>query len=72
MFLAKYYRFEPNYCSHIVKLFMSSENYPTVDDENKEIIMNPFLELKSRGKTIVIVTHDKSLDPFFDRIVKLD
>lgn len=72
MFHAKDYRFDPNYCSHIVKLFMSSEKYPTVDDENKETIMNLFLELKSRDKTIVIVTHDKTLDPFFDRIVKLD
>lgn len=50
-------------------LILADEPTGNVDDENAKIIMDLFLELKKRGKTIVIVTHDRSLNNYFDQIV---
>ncbi len=43
------------------KIILADEPTGTVDDKNKEIIMDLFERLKNEGKTIIIVTHDSLL-----------
>lgn len=53
------------------ELILADEPTGNIDDENKRIIMDIFLKMKDMGKTIIIVTHDTSLNKYFDRIIYL-
>lgn len=53
------------------EIVLADEPTGNVDDENKEIIINILKILKDMGKTIIVVTHDTSLDGYFDDIVYL-
>ena len=53
------------------ELILADEPTGNIDDENKRIIMDIFLKMKDMGKTIIMVTHDTSLNKYFDRIIYL-
>lgn len=53
------------------ELILADEPTGNIDDENKRIIMDIFLKMKDMGKTIIIVTHDTSLNKYFDKIIHL-
>lgn len=53
-------------------IILADEPTGNVDDENKEIIIKILLKLKEEGKTIIVVTHDTSLDKYFDEIIVLE
>lgn len=53
-------------------IILADEPTGNVDDENKEMIIEILSKLKETGKTIIVVTHDTSLDKYFDDIIVLD
>lgn len=53
-------------------LVLADEPTGNVDEENKIKIMEIFKTLNMLGKTIVIVTHDISLNEYFDHVVIID
>lgn len=53
------------------KLVLADEPTGNVDEENKGLILELFKSLNEQGKTIVIVTHDHSIDSYFDEIIDL-
>lgn len=53
-------------------VIFADEATASVDSENKKMIMDILKVLNKEGKTIVFVTHDKSLVSYFDRIVHLE
>ena len=53
-------------------IILADEPTGNVDDENKEMIIGILSKLKETGKTIIVVTHDTSLDKYFDDIIVLD
>lgn len=50
-------------------LVLADEPTGNVDEENKRKIMRIFHDLKEMGKTVIIVTHDVSLNDHFDEII---
>lgn len=53
-------------------LVLADEPTGNVDEENKIKIMEIFKTLNMLGKTIVIVTHDVSLNEYFDHVILID
>jgi putative ABC transport system ATP-binding protein len=52
-------------------LILADEPTGSLDIENRDIIVSLFQKLHKRGKTIIMVTHDKDLIQFFSRTVQL-
>lgn len=52
-------------------LIFADEPTGSLDSENRDIIVALFQKLHKQGKTIIMVTHDKSLTKFFSRIIEL-
>ncbi|ABR46344.1 ABC transporter related [Alkaliphilus metalliredigens QYMF] len=52
-------------------IILADEPTGSLDDTNKEIIMNLLQRVHKDGKTIIIVTHDKDVSKICERIVKL-
>jgi putative ABC transport system ATP-binding protein len=53
------------------EIILADEPTGNLDENNKQKIIEMFLELKRMGKTIVCVTHDKELGASSDRILEL-
>ena len=53
------------------ELILEDEPTGNLDDENKQLIIQLFKKLKSKGKTIVCVTHDHDMAQAADRIVRI-
>lgn len=52
-------------------VILADEPTGSLDEENRNIIINLFQKLHQSGKTIVMVTHDLALSNYFSRVVKL-
>lgn len=53
------------------KIILADEPTGSIDAENSEKVINIFKQLKSEGKTIIIITHDKDIAESCDRIIEL-
>jgi putative ABC transport system ATP-binding protein len=53
------------------ELVLCDEPTGSLDDANKEIVLNLLNDLKNMGKTIVIVTHDHDVLKMADEVVEL-
>lgn len=53
------------------ELVLADEPTGSLDDNNKEIVMNIIKELQNQGKTIILVTHDLSLLKYADKHIQL-
>ena len=54
------------------KLILADEPTGALDKKNGEEVMGILLELRKKGKTIIIVTHDKVIANYSDRIVYIE
>lgn len=54
------------------KLILADEPTGALDRKNGEEIMKIFTELKKKGKTIIIVTHDPGVAKMADRIINIE
>ena len=52
-------------------IIICDEPTGSLDDENKRIVMELLKELHNEGKTIIMVSHDKSLFNYGDRIITI-
>lgn len=52
-------------------LILADEPTASLDAENERIIMEYLKQLNEQGKTIVVVTHNQSILPYFSRIIDL-
>lgn len=52
-------------------IILADEPTGSLDYKNTENIFNILLKLKEQGKTIIVVTHDRTLLPYFDKVVEL-
>ena len=52
-------------------IILADEPTGNLDEGNKEIVLKILKELKSLGKTIIIVTHDLNIANECDEIIKL-
>ena len=52
-------------------VILADEPTGALDEKSGKLIMNLFQELKSLGKTIIIVTHDKELAEKCHRIIEI-
>ena len=43
----------------------------SLDEANRDIVINLLLDLNKEGKTIVIATHDPSLQAIADRVIEI-
>lgn len=53
-------------------IILADEPTGNLDSLNTLIVMDLFKELQSQGKTIVLITHDKNLAKYADRILYMD
>lgn len=53
------------------KIILADEPTGALDEETSEEVMRIFAELKKKGHTIIIVTHDNKVAEYCDRIVYL-
>lgn len=52
-------------------IILADEPTGSLDYKNTENIFNILLKLKEQGKTIIVVTHDRTLLSYFDKVVEL-
>lgn len=55
------------------KFICADEPTGNLDEENKLIVFKYLKEFKNKGKTVVVVTHDRSLAEyeFVDKVIEL-
>lgn len=53
------------------ELILADEPTASLDSENEQIILNYLQNLNSKGKTIIVVTHNKEILSYFSRIINL-
>lgn len=53
------------------QIIICDEPTGSLDEENKLIVMNLISQLHQQGKTIIIVTHDKELFKYADRVINI-
>ncbi|MGM7700297.1 putative bacteriocin export ABC transporter [Pseudalkalibacillus sp. Hm43] len=53
-------------------LILADEPTASLDADNERIIMDYLKKLNGLGKTIVVVTHNHKILPYFSRIIRLD
>lgn len=53
------------------RVILADEPTGNLDEDNQGIIVDLFERLVELGKTIIVVTHDKTLLPYFDRVIEL-
>ncbi len=54
------------------KLILADEPTGALDRKNSEEIMKIFMELRKKGKTIIIATHDSTIAKMTDRIITIE
>lgn len=52
-------------------IILADEPTGNLDQFNSEIVMNILYEMKKEGKTVIIVTHDKTIATMCDEIIEL-
>ncbi len=52
-------------------IIICDEPTGSLDDENKILIMELISKMHAEGKTIIMVTHDKTLFSYADRIITI-
>ncbi|ANX11529.1 bacteriocin ABC transporter ATP-binding protein [Fictibacillus arsenicus] len=53
-------------------LILADEPTASLDAENEQTILKYLKQLNEQGKTIVVVTHNKDILPYFSRVISLD
>ncbi|KGR72188.1 ABC transporter ATP-binding protein [Streptococcus phocae subsp. phocae] len=53
------------------RIVFADEPTASLDDENSQIVMRTLQSLKNKGVTVIVVTHDKGLLPYFDKVIEL-
>lgn len=53
-------------------LILADEPTASLDDENEQTILKYLKQLNEQGKTIVVVTHNKDILPYFSRVISLN
>ena len=53
------------------ELILCDEPTGSLDEANRDIVINLLLDLNKEGKTIVIATHDPSLKAIADRVIEI-
>jgi len=53
-------------------VIFADEPTGSLDEENRDVVLGLLQDLKNEGKTIVIVTHDKVVGEYCDRIIYLE
>jgi putative ABC transport system ATP-binding protein len=53
------------------KLILADEPTGSLDDRNRDIILDMLMALNNQGKTIILVTHDKNVAAYCRRIIDL-
>lgn len=54
------------------QLIVADEPTGSLDSQTSDVILDIFKNLVSEGKTVIMVTHDRSLAPRFDHILHLE
>jgi len=52
-------------------IILADEPTGSLDIANRDIVINKLLDLKNRGKTIIIVTHDEYISSRCDRVIRI-
>ncbi|MEG0327636.1 MAG: ABC transporter ATP-binding protein [Erysipelothrix sp.] len=52
-------------------IILADEPTGNLDSKNSEVVLNLFRKINQSGKTVIVVTHDKSLLNHFDKIIEL-
>lgn len=53
------------------RIVFADEPTASLDDENSQFVMRILQSLKNKGVTVIVVTHDKGLLPYFDKVIEL-
>lgn len=53
------------------ELILADEPTGSLDDDNKFVVLDLLKELQKDGKTIIVVTHDRELEKYADRVIEL-
>lgn len=53
-------------------IILADEPTASLDDDNKRVVLNYLKQLSQKGKTVIIVTHDKSILNYGDNHLDLD
>lgn len=53
-------------------IILADEPTASLDDDNKRVVLNYLKQLSQKGKTVIIVTHDKSILDYGDNHLDLD
>lgn len=52
-------------------IVLADEPTGNLDSTNAELVLNLFRKINQGGKTVIVVTHDKSLLKYFDKVLEL-
>jgi len=52
-------------------LILADEPTASLDAENEKVILEYLKQLNEKGKTIVVVTHNQDILPYFSRVIRL-
>lgn len=52
-------------------LILADEPTASLDAENEKVILQYLEQLNKKGKTIVVVTHNQDILPYFSRVIRL-
>ncbi|WP_257129108.1 ATP-binding cassette domain-containing protein [Bacillus pseudomycoides] len=52
-------------------LILADEPTASLDTENEKVILEYLKQLNEKGKTIVVVTHNQDILPYFSRVIRL-
>ena len=53
------------------EFILADEPTSDLDDENTEIVLEMFKTLANEGKSVLVITHDKEVFKFADRIFEM-